>query len=103
MARHGGQMPASLYELMALPGIGRSTAGAILALAHGRRHAILDGNVKRVLARVFLVDEASDSAAGLQEAVGTSEACTPRDPRRRLHPGDHGSRRDALHTVETGL
>jgi len=48
---HGGELPADLEALMALPGIGRSTAGAILSLAHGRRCAILDGNVKRVLAR----------------------------------------------------
>jgi A/G-specific adenine glycosylase len=49
--QHGGEFPASLEALMALPGIGRSTAGAILALAHGIRAPILDGNVKRVLAR----------------------------------------------------
>ena len=49
--RHGGVVPETLDELHALPGIGRSTAAAILAQAHGRRHAILDGNVKRVLAR----------------------------------------------------
>ena len=78
MARHGGQMPASLDELMALPGIGRSTAGAILALAHGQRYPILDGNVKRVLARVFLVGEAPDSTAGLRKLWAQSEACTPR-------------------------
>lgn len=45
------QLPAAFDALVALPGIGRSTAGAILAQAHGERHAILDGNVKRVLAR----------------------------------------------------
>jgi len=50
-ANHGGRFPASFDEVVALPGIGRSTAGAILSLAMGRRHAILDGNVKRVLAR----------------------------------------------------
>ncbi|MGA8204491.1 MAG: A/G-specific adenine glycosylase, partial [Woeseiaceae bacterium] len=48
---HGGEFPASHEALMALPGIGRSTAGAILALAHGIHAPILDGNVKRVLAR----------------------------------------------------
>jgi len=48
---HGGRFPESLDEVIALPGIGRSTAGAILSLAHGQRHTILDGNVKRVLAR----------------------------------------------------
>ncbi len=49
--RHGGELPQDIDELAALPGIGRSTAGAILAQAHGLRFAILDGNVKRVLTR----------------------------------------------------
>ena len=48
---HGGQLPRDLDALVALPGIGRSTAGAILAQAWGDRFPILDGNVKRVLAR----------------------------------------------------
>ena len=49
--RHGGQFPGTIEAVEALPGIGRSTAGAILSLSRGQRHAILDGNVKRVLAR----------------------------------------------------
>lgn len=49
--QHGGILPNDINQLMALPGIGRSTAGAILALSEGQRHAILDGNVKRVLCR----------------------------------------------------
>jgi len=49
--RHQGQLPSTIDELMALPGIGRSTAGAIMALGYHQRHAILDGNVKRVLTR----------------------------------------------------
>ncbi len=48
---HGGEFPCTFEDVMALPGIGRSTAGAILSLALGQRHPILDGNVKRVLAR----------------------------------------------------
>ncbi len=48
---HGGKFPRTFEDVMALPGIGRSTAGAILSLALGQRHPILDGNVKRVLAR----------------------------------------------------
>ena len=48
-----GSLPPDLDALMGLPGIGRSTAGAILALGHGRRAAILDGNVKRVLTRCY--------------------------------------------------
>lgn len=48
---HGGDFPDEFDSVLALPGIGRSTAGAILAQALGQRHAILDGNVKRLLAR----------------------------------------------------
>jgi len=48
---HGGELPRDFDALLALPGIGRSTAGAILAQAHGQRLPILDGNVRRVLCR----------------------------------------------------
>jgi A/G-specific adenine glycosylase len=48
---HGSELPRDFDELASLPGIGRSTAGAILAQAHELRFAILDGNVKRVLTR----------------------------------------------------
>lgn len=48
---HGGEFPETLEGWQTLPGVGRSTAGAILAQVRGQRHAILDGNVRRVLAR----------------------------------------------------
>ena len=54
--RHDGDLPRDLDALMALPGIGRSTAGAILSQAWGDRFPILDGNVKRVLARVHGIE-----------------------------------------------
>ena len=53
---HDGKFPQDYDEVLALPGIGPSTAGAILAQALGQRHAILDGNVKRVLARYQAVE-----------------------------------------------
>ncbi|MGA7782787.1 MAG: A/G-specific adenine glycosylase [Paraburkholderia sp.] len=53
---HGGAFPASVEALADLPGIGRSTAAAIASFAFGARATILDGNVKRVLARVFGVE-----------------------------------------------
>ncbi len=53
MSRHGGIFPADPAQLAELPGIGRSTAAAIAAFSYGTRAAILDGNVKRVFARVF--------------------------------------------------
>ncbi|WP_271679317.1 A/G-specific adenine glycosylase [Thermomonas mangrovi] len=56
MELHGGDLPRDLDALQALPGIGRSTAGAILSQAWGDRAAILDGNVKRVLARLFGIE-----------------------------------------------
>ncbi len=51
-----GEFPRDFERVAALPGIGRSTAGAILSLACNQRHAILDGNVKRVLARFAAID-----------------------------------------------
>ncbi|CAG0967061.1 partial Adenine DNA glycosylase, partial [Planctomycetaceae bacterium] len=56
MLLHHGQFPAHFDDILALPGIGRSTAAAICALAFKQRHAILDGNVKRVLARYCAID-----------------------------------------------
>jgi A/G-specific adenine glycosylase len=61
--RHAGIFPSTFEEVAALPGIGRSTAAAILVFAHGRRDAILDGNVKRVLARACgIAGHAGDKA-----------------------------------------
>ncbi|AQG97626.1 A/G-specific adenine glycosylase [Burkholderia sp. KK1] len=53
---HGGAFPQTVDDLAMLPGIGRSTAAAIASFAFGARATILDGNVKRVLARVFGVE-----------------------------------------------
>ncbi len=55
MEQHNGVFPDTLEQVMALPGIGRSTAGAILAFCFGHRQPILDGNVKRVLTRAFAI------------------------------------------------
>jgi len=54
--KYCGNFPPEISELITLPGIGRSTAGAILAQSLGQRHPILDGNVKRVLSRYYRVD-----------------------------------------------
>ncbi len=55
VAQHHGIFPDRFDQVLALPGIGRSTAGAILAFACGQRHPILDGNVKRVLTRYYAI------------------------------------------------
>ena len=56
LKEHNAELPDSLEQLLALPGIGRSTAGAILSLSFNRATPILDGNVKRVLCRYFCID-----------------------------------------------
>ena len=60
--QHQGKFPEQYEAVLALPGIGPSTAGAILAQALGQRHAILDGNVKRVLVRYLAIPGWSGSA-----------------------------------------
>jgi A/G-specific adenine glycosylase len=75
--RHGGRFPVSAVELEALPGVGRSTAAAIAAFATGRPHAILDGNVKRVLARHFGVEGAAGSSAVVARLWALAESLVP--------------------------
>ena len=75
--RHGGEFPREFDAVAALPGIGRSTAGAILALATGARHAILDGNVKRVLARCFGIEGNAAERAVEQRLWALAGRCTP--------------------------
>ena len=74
---HGGVFPQSIDAVQALPGVGRSTAGAILALACGQHHAILDGNVKRVLARYHAVAGWPGEAAVLTQLWAFAEDHTP--------------------------
>jgi len=78
LAEYGGSLPDGRDALARLPGIGRSTAAAIIALAHGGREAILDGNVKRVLARYFGIDGAPGKRDTQQQLWRRSEQCTPK-------------------------
>ncbi len=55
VSRFKGKIPADFQELLTLPGIGRSTAGAILSLAYGQPFPVLDGNIRRVLIRFFYI------------------------------------------------
>ena len=107
MSDHGGRFPADLAALQALPGIGRSTAGAILSIAFDLPAPILDGNVRRVLCRLFAwLDDPRGSAAERRlwewaEALTPEQAphdyaqaimdlgatiCVPRTPRCELCP-----------------
>jgi len=55
VAQHGGQIPGTFEALLTLPGVGRYTAGAVASIAFGHDVPAVDGNVRRVLARVFAV------------------------------------------------
>ncbi len=72
-----GEFPEDFDAVVALPGVGRSTAGAILSIAAGQRHAILDGNVKRVLARFEAIDGWPGTTHTLNTLWAVAERYTP--------------------------
>ena len=76
---HDGRFPEALDALIDLPGIGRSTAGAILSLSMDQRHPILDGNVKRVLARHEAVEGWPGKTSVASRLWEIAERNTPRD------------------------
>lgn len=100
VARHGGIFPADETELRRLPGIGRYTAAAISAIAFGRRAVVVDGNVERVVARLFAepskaslhalaeritpTERAGDFAQAMMDLGAT--ICLPRNPRCDICP-----------------
>jgi len=67
IARHHGEFPQALDELLDLPGVGRYTAGAVRAFAYDLPAAVVDGNVSRVLARLLDFRDAVDDAKGLKQ------------------------------------
>ena len=76
VARYGGQLPADLEKLRALPGIGDYTAGAIASIAFGIPAAAVDGNVERVLCRWdAITDEVGTPAVRRQIAARRAEGC----------------------------
>jgi A/G-specific adenine glycosylase len=84
MTRFGGVIPRTVEELVTIAGIGRYTAGAIASIAHGQRAAIVDGNVARIVARLFSINAPLASPALMREAWKVAEelvkaAKSPRD------------------------
>ncbi len=75
--QHDGDFPLSLDQVMALPGIGRSTASAILAFSQNARHPILDGNVKRVLTRYFAISGYPGTKTVENQLWALAEQLTP--------------------------
>lgn len=102
-----GRLPASAAEWQALPGVGRYTANAIASIALGERVPVVDGNVKRVIARLFRIDAPIEGPTATRQVWALAEqlvpksapgdfnqalmelggrACTPRRPECRLCP-----------------
>lgn len=77
VTQHNGELPATVEALVTLPGIGRSTAGAIVSLGYNKSAPILDGNVKRVLCRYHCVDGWYGQAAVEKKLWSLSTALTP--------------------------
>ncbi len=77
MRDFGGMMPNTLADLRKLPGVGAYTAGAIGSIAFGLDVPVVDGNVKRVLARVFEIDTAVNTPAGEKEIWALAETLVP--------------------------
>jgi A/G-specific adenine glycosylase len=82
-ARHGGRLPSTAEELVSLPGFGRYTSGAVASIAFGEEAALVDGNVARVLARLFEIDGAPGDR-GREKRLWELAARLVRGPR----PGD---------------
>ena len=76
---YDNHFPTTLDAMITLPGIGRSTAGAILSLGLGQHAAILDGNVKRVLSRTHAVDGAVTLTSTIQQLWALAEYYTPKN------------------------
>lgn len=77
VAEHDGHLPDTVEGLLALPGIGRYTAGAIVSIAFGRPAAALDGNLKRVLARLTCLETPVNTPAGERALWEIAEALVP--------------------------
>lgn len=77
LEEHEGVFPAEYEQILALPGVGRYTAGAVLSFAFNKKAPIVDGNVTRVLARVFGMREAVDSSVSMRFFWEAAEVMTP--------------------------
>ncbi len=91
VAQHNGKLPADRAALLALPGVGEYTVGAILSIAFNQPEPILDGNVKRVLARLFDIDQPINEPAVLRQLWKLARSVVESSP-----PGRAGDCNEAL-------
>lgn len=80
VSEFGGVFPKDPQKLESLPGIGRSTAAAVAVFAYGESAAILDGNVKRVLARIWGIEEDLSKTAAVKQLWAHAETLLPKSP-----------------------
>jgi A/G-specific adenine glycosylase len=80
MSKHAGVFPNLFADILALPGIGQSTAGAVSTFAFATPYPILDGNVKRVLSRVYGIETSLEDKAVIQTLWGHSSNLLPSEP-----------------------
>jgi A/G-specific adenine glycosylase len=103
VTRFGGAFPRAVEDIESLPGIGRSTAAAIASFCFGAHEPILDGNVKRVFARVFGVEGFPGLRAIEQHMWSLAREQMPDEQGRHLHASLDGFRRHGLHTRSAAL
>lgn len=84
---HGGRMPETLEGLLALPGIGRYTAGAVFSFAYNQPGPLVDGNVARVFARLFDYATEVDSTPGQKQLWAWAEQLVPAENARAYNSG----------------
>ncbi len=79
--KYEGRFPENYEEALSIPGVGSYTASAVLSIAYGKHHAVLDGNVKRVLSRLFLI-ESDPNSSSTNQTLGNlaQEFLTPESP-----------------------
>ena len=100
-SEHGGDFPDTEDGLRTLPGIGAYTAAAIAAIAFDRRAVAVDGNIERVIARLYRDRGRIAGGQGGNPRAGRGAGAAT--ARRRFRPGDDGPRRHHLHAEEAGL
>jgi len=103
--QYAGRLPDDPELIREIPGIGEYTAGAILSIAFGRPIPLVDGNVARVLARLFLLR--GDYRGSARKRFWDRAAALVRACRAPLHPGSSiradGVGREGLHTAVAGM
>ena len=99
----GGTVPDTYDELKSLPGFGPYTTAAVLSIAYDRDHAVLDGNVIRVVTRLFDIGDDVTQTRVKNQLWNLAQALLPKGEAGYLQSGDYGTRRDGLYYQKSGV